>query len=160
MEDVGEARLRKTWSTPVAALSTLRYGEKWSKNLPAIEQLMRAIAAAQSSEDEGANESDQVKAYRALLSAMIDCEMLEVRGETSVVVTRKRPIFEVFCAAKKANPHAGDNLAGKSLKRYSLARFDRENGPVFLYRTTSSERRAERDALGNRTKHRRRSGSA
>jgi hypothetical protein len=44
---------------------------------------MRAVAADQSSEDEGANESNQVKSYRALLSAMIDCEMLEVRGETS-----------------------------------------------------------------------------
>jgi hypothetical protein len=95
MEDVSEARLRKTWGGPVATLSTLRYGEKWSENLPAIEELMRAVAADQSSEDEGASESDQVKAYRALMSAMIDCEMLEVRGETSVVVTRKRSVFEL-----------------------------------------------------------------
>jgi hypothetical protein len=93
---------------------------------------MRAVAADQSSEDEGANESDQVKSYRALLSAMIDCKMLEVRGETSVVVTRKQSVFKVFCEAKKANPHAGDNLAGKSLKRYGLARFDRENGPMLF----------------------------
>jgi hypothetical protein len=99
---------------------------------PSATLSMRAVADDQSSEDEGTDESDQVKAYRALLSAMIDCEMLEVRGETSVVVTRKRSVFEVFCEAKKANPHAGDNLAGKSLKRYGLARFDRENGPVLF----------------------------
>jgi hypothetical protein len=130
--DVGEARLRKTWGGPVAALSTLRYGEKWSENLPAIEQLMRAVVADQSGEDVNANESDQEKAYRALMGVMIDCEMLDVRGEMSVVVTRKRSIFEAFCAAKKANPRAGDTLAGKSLKRYGLARFDRESGPVLF----------------------------
>jgi hypothetical protein len=106
--DVGEARLRKTWGGPVAALSTLRYGEKWSEHLQAIEQLMRAVIADQDSgEDEGAHESDQLKAYRALLAAMIDCEMIDIRGEASVVVTRKRSIFEAFCAAKKANPRAG-----------------------------------------------------
>jgi hypothetical protein len=62
---------------------------------PSATLSMRAVAADQSSEDEGANESDQVKAYRALLSAMIDCKMLEVRGETSVVVTRKRSVLEL-----------------------------------------------------------------
>lgn len=132
MEDVGEARLRKTWGTPVAALMTLRYGEKWSENIPAIDEMMRAVAADQSSEDEGTDESDQAKAYRALLSAMIDCEMIEIRGSTSAVVTRKRSVFEVFCEAKKDSPHAPDNLAGKSLKRYGLARFDRANGPMLF----------------------------
>lgn len=129
LADLGEARLRKTWGVPIAALMALSYGEAWEENVAAIEQLARAVATEQDDSDSGGGDSDHERARKALMSALIDCEVLEERGESVSVAVRKRTIFEVFQAAKKANPRAADNHAGKALKRVGLMRSDGENGP-------------------------------
>ncbi len=129
LADLGEARLRKTWGAPVAALMALSYGEAWRDNVAAIEQLARAVAAEQDDSGSGSGDSDHERARKVLMSALIDCEVLEERGESISVAVRKRTVYEVFQAAKKTNPRAADNHASKALKRVGLMRVDGEHGP-------------------------------
>jgi hypothetical protein len=129
LADLGEARLRKTWGVPIAALMALSYGEAWEENVESIEQLARAVGADQDDSGSGSGDSDHERARKALMSALIDCEVQEERGESVSVAVRKRTVFEAFQAAKKANPRATDTLAGKALKRVGLMRVDGEHGP-------------------------------
>lgn len=134
-EDVGEARLRKTWGGPVAALCTLIYGEQWRQNEAAIVEMLKAVAAEQSDAagSTAADDTDQDRAYRALMAALIECEVLEERGESVAVAVRKRTVFEVFEAARKTKANERDNLAAKSLKRVGLARLDAPDGTPRLF---------------------------
>ena len=129
LTDMGETRLRKTWGTPIAAWATLIYGDEWETKKDAIAEMAFAVAADQSSQGGDENESDQEKARKALLSALIDCEVSEARGGSMVTVMRKKTVHEVFSEAKKSNPKTLDNAAAQSLKRVGLMRVDREDCP-------------------------------
>ncbi len=129
MDGLGEARLRKTWGTPIAALMALSYGDAWAQRIPAIEQLVRAVATEQGEQGGDSGETDQDKARRALMSAQIDCEVLEERGESVSVALRKRTVFEVFQSAEKRTPKSPDTRAAQALKRVGLMRLDGQDGP-------------------------------
>lgn len=142
MADLGEARLRKTWGVPVAALMALSLGLGWSNNVAAVEELARAVAAEQGDCDGDASESDHDRARRALLAALIDCEVLEERGDSVAIAVRKRTVFEVFHTAKKNNPRAADNTAAQALKRVGLMRVDGGAGAARLFVSDTSQLRS------------------
>jgi len=100
LSDLGEARLRKTWGVPISALMALSYGKAWEENVAAIEQLARAVAAEQDDSGSDSGDSDHERARKALMSALIDCEVLEERGESVSVAVRKRTVF----GKRPANP--------------------------------------------------------
>ena len=139
-----EARLRKTWGTPVAALVSLLCDDVEAAKAAALE-IMKQVQADQSSAGGREMRTDAEIALKTLLDTKITVEI--PAGEHGGINRVERTIFEVYQGAKKSSPQARDNSLGQTLKRHGMLRTEIDGKDVLFVSDNANLRSSMKNTL-------------
>ncbi len=133
-----EARLKKTWGTPIAALATLMFDSLNVDSCKGVINLMNIVKEQQNKEFITESSTDAEGALKELFSTIIQVELINEKGNMN---KQAMTIYEVFQSAKKNSKYEVDNELSTILKRYGMSRIDDENGNTKLFVSNNSSLR-------------------